>query len=203
MYAGIAQSPGALNVIDTATLTNVKTIPVNGSVHNVYVTPDGRFTVSGSVATGVISVVDTTTDEVVWTLKMSSGIRPMTFEANADGSTKRIFVQLSDYHGVAVVDWATRKEVTRWEHAVVPGAELHSDGLQAAPEVAYAGESSRIARQSLEAGIADKLAEMGVVCSFEELGQRASRCAWVGLEAFDRLTTSRRNLGTKEGKRVH
>ena len=57
----------------------------------------------------------------------------MTFEANADGSTKRIFVQLSDYPGGAVVDWATRKEVTRWEHAVVPGAELHSDGLQAAP----------------------------------------------------------------------
>ena len=133
VYAGIAQSPGALNVIDTATMTNVKTIPVNGSVHNVYVTPDGKFTVSGSVATGVISVVDTTTDDVVWTLKMSSGIRPMTFETNADGSTKRIFVQLSDYHGVAVVDWATRKEVTRWEHAVVPGAELHSDGLQAAP----------------------------------------------------------------------
>lgn len=133
VYAGIAQSPGALNVIDTATFTNVKTVPVDGSVHNVYVTPDGKFAVSGSVATGVISVVDTTTDEVAWTLKMSSGIRPMTFEANADRSTKRIFVQLSNYHGVAVVDWATRKEVTRWEHAVVPGAELHNDGLQAAP----------------------------------------------------------------------
>lgn len=133
VYAGIAQSPGALNVIDTATLTNVKTIPVNGAVHNVYVTPDGKFAVSGSVATSVISVVDTATDTVAWTYKETSGIRPMTFESNPDGSTKRIFVQLSNYHGVAVVDWATRTEVTRWEHAVVPGAELHSDGLQAAP----------------------------------------------------------------------
>jgi YVTN family beta-propeller protein len=57
----------------------------------------------------------------------------MTFETNPDGSTKRIFVQLSDYHGVAVVDWAQRKEVLRWEHAAVPGAETHTDGLQGAP----------------------------------------------------------------------
>ncbi|HUR32235.1 MAG TPA: cytochrome D1 domain-containing protein [Vicinamibacterales bacterium] len=133
VYAGIAQQPGAVDVIDTTTLTNVKTVPVTGSVHNVYVTPDGKFAVSGSVATGVISVIDTKTDEVAWTLKETSGVRPMTFEANPDGSTRRIFVQLSDYHGVAVVDWATRKEVARWEHAVVPGAETHSDGLQGAP----------------------------------------------------------------------
>jgi YVTN family beta-propeller protein len=133
VYAGIAQQPGAIDVIDTATLTNVKSIPVTGAVHNVYVTPDGKFAVSGSVASSVISVVDTSTDQVVWTLKMSSGIRPMTFETNPDGSTKRIFVQLSDYHGVAVVDWAQRKEVMRWEHATVPGAETHTDGLQGAP----------------------------------------------------------------------
>jgi YVTN family beta-propeller protein len=133
VYAGIAQQPGGVDVIDTATLTNVKTIPVTGAVHNVYVTPDGKFAVSGSVASSVISVIDAKTDEVVWTLKETAGIRPMTFETNPDGSTKRIFVQLSDYHGVVVVDWAQRKEVMRWEHAVVPGAETHTDGLQGAP----------------------------------------------------------------------
>ena len=37
-------------MIDTATLTNVKSVPVKGAVHNVYVTPDGKFAVSGSVA---------------------------------------------------------------------------------------------------------------------------------------------------------
>jgi YVTN family beta-propeller protein len=39
----------------------------------------------------------------------------MAFETNADGSTKRIFVQLSDFHGFAVVDFAQRKEVSRVE----------------------------------------------------------------------------------------
>jgi YVTN family beta-propeller protein len=37
----------------------------------------------------------------------------MAFERNADGSTKRIFVQLSDFHGFAIVDFAQRKEVGR------------------------------------------------------------------------------------------
>lgn len=133
VYAAIARAPGAVDVIDTATMTNVKSVAVKGAIHNVYVTPDGKYAVAGSIPEKTISVVDTATDEVAWTLPMSAGIRPMTFETNADGSTKRIFVQLSDYHGVAVVDWAQRKEVQRWEHAVVPGAETHTDGLQAAP----------------------------------------------------------------------
>jgi len=46
-------------------------------------------------------------DEIAWTVKLSSGIRPMTFDTNADGSTKRIFVQLSNFHGFIVVDMAT------------------------------------------------------------------------------------------------
>src|SRR4029077_19274307 len=109
VYAGIAQAPGALDVIDTRTETNIKTIPVEGSVHNVYVTPDGKFAVSGSVASSVITVVDTTTDTIAWTMKETSGIRPMTFTANPDGSTKEIIVQLSNYHGNVVIDFATHK----------------------------------------------------------------------------------------------
>lgn len=133
LYAAIAQAPGAVDVIDTATMTNVKSVAVTGAIHNVYVTPDGKYAVAGSIPEKTISVVDTATDEVAWALPMSAGIRPMTFETNPDGSTRRVFVQLSDYHGVAVVDWAQRREVQRWEHAVVPGAETHADGLQGAP----------------------------------------------------------------------
>jgi YVTN family beta-propeller protein len=39
----------------------------------------------------------------------------MTIETNPDGSTKRIFVQLSDLNGFGVVDFAARKEVARIE----------------------------------------------------------------------------------------
>ena len=57
----------------------------------------------------------------------------MIFDTNPDGSTRNIYVQLSNFHGFAVVDWATRKEIARIEHPAVPGAERHTDGLQAAP----------------------------------------------------------------------
>jgi len=40
-------------------------------------------------------------------------VRPLAFERNTDGSTKRIFAQLSDFNGFAVIDFATHKEVTR------------------------------------------------------------------------------------------
>jgi YVTN family beta-propeller protein len=133
VYVGIAQAPGAVDVIDTATMTNVKSVKVEGSVHNVYVTPDGKFAVSGSVGSSVISVIDTTTDTVAWTYKETSGIRPMIFDTNKDGSTRNIYVQLTDYHGVAVVDFATHMEVTRFELPAVPGEEKELEGLQGAP----------------------------------------------------------------------
>jgi YVTN family beta-propeller protein len=40
-------------------------------------------------------------------------VRPMAIEAGPDGATKRIFVQISDTNGFAVVDFAARKEVAR------------------------------------------------------------------------------------------
>jgi YVTN family beta-propeller protein len=133
VYVGIAQAPGALDVIDTATMTKVKSVPVTGSIHNVYVTPDGKFAVAGSIPQSTISIVDTATDTMVRTIKMSSGIRPMTFDKNADGSTKNIYVQLSNFHGLAVVDFATGKETRRIEHPPIAGEHAHTDGLQGAP----------------------------------------------------------------------
>ena len=59
-----------------------------------------------------MTVIDAATDQTAWTL-FEEGVRPMAFEANADGSTKRIFVQLSNVHGFAVVDFAQKKEVAR------------------------------------------------------------------------------------------
>lgn len=133
VYVGIAQAPGAVDVIDAVALTNAKSVTVDGAVHNVYVTPDGKYAVSGSVQTGVISVIDTATDTLAWQLKMDAGIRPMIFDVNPDGSTRHIYVQLSNYHGVAVVDFATRRETRRWELPVVAGQHKELEGLQGAP----------------------------------------------------------------------
>lgn len=133
VYVAIMEMPGAFDVIDVDSMTNIKTVPVNGAIHNVYVTPDSRYAVGGSIQTRTINVVDTATDELVWELEMSQGIRPMTFSTNPDGSTKSIFVQLSGFHGFAVVDFDKREEVARIEMPAVPGEEAHFDGLQGAP----------------------------------------------------------------------
>lgn len=133
VYVGISQAPGAVDVIDAVALAHVKSVKVDGAVHNAYVTPDGKFAVSGSVQTGVISVIDTRTDTLAWSVKLDAGIRPMTFDTNPDGSTRNIYAQLTNYHGIAVVDFATRKEVKRFEMPPVPGAHKELEGLQGAP----------------------------------------------------------------------
>ena len=133
VYVAIMQSPGAIDVIDVASMQKIKTVPVNGAIHNVYVTPDSRYAVGGSIQTRTINVIDTATDELVWTLEMSAGIRPMTFDTKADGSTHHIFVQLSGFHGFEVVDFDTREIVARIEHPPAAGQEPHYDGLQGAP----------------------------------------------------------------------
>jgi len=113
VYVGIAEAPGGVDVIDTATLTRVKTIPTKGPIHNAYVTPDGKYVVAGSIAGKSVNVIDAKTETPAWTLDEDLGVRPMTFAANPDGSTKWIFVQMSGLNGFAVVDFATHKEVKR------------------------------------------------------------------------------------------
>jgi YVTN family beta-propeller protein len=113
VYVSIARAPGAVDVVDTTSLERVKTIPVKGAVHNTYVTPDGKWVVSGSVQAKLFTVINQKTETVEWSLDMGLGVRPMAFVTNPDGSTKWILVQLSDFNGFAVVDFATRKEVTR------------------------------------------------------------------------------------------
>ena len=133
VYVAIAQAPGAVDVIDTTSMSNVKSIPVKGAIHNVYVTPDGKYAVAGSIPTSTINVIETAGNTVAWTLTLSAGIRPMAFTRNADGSTKEIVVQLSDFHGFALVDFATRKEVRRVTLPDPPGMEKETQGIQGAP----------------------------------------------------------------------
>ncbi len=113
VVVGIADDPGALDVIDTAELGVAKSIRVNGRLHNVYVTPDNKYVITGSIRTKVLTVIDLATEKIAWELALEEGVRPMAMEKAADGSVRRIFVQLSNLNGFAVVDFATHQEVER------------------------------------------------------------------------------------------
>jgi YVTN family beta-propeller protein len=113
VLVGIRSGDGAVDIIDAQSLSVSKTIPIHGSVHNIFVTPDDRFAVTGSIEAKIATVIDLHSEQVAWEIKFDSGVRPMTFEANPDGSTKRMFVQLNDVNGFAVVDFAKHAEVAR------------------------------------------------------------------------------------------
>jgi YVTN family beta-propeller protein len=118
VYVGIREAvgnnPGVADVIDTVSLTKVKSIRTEGPVHNLYVSPDGKYVVAGEAGgEGHVSVLDVATDTPAWFIKLGHGIRPMTMSKNPDGSTRSLFVQVGEYNGFVVVDFKTRKEVTR------------------------------------------------------------------------------------------
>jgi YVTN family beta-propeller protein len=133
IVVGIARGDGALDIIDPATLTLKKSVPVNGRLHNVYVTPDSKYVITGSIRNSVLTVIDLSTEQVAWELKLSGGVRPMAVEANPDGSTKRIFAQLSDLNGFAVVDFAARQETARIELPKTPTTFETDAGRNSAP----------------------------------------------------------------------
>jgi len=132
VYVGIVSEPGAVDVIDAKTLERVKSIPTRGGIHNVYVTPDGKHVVAGSIAGRNMMVIDARTDEPLWSL-FDEGVRPMAFETDRDGSTKRMFVQLSDLHGFAIVDFKARKEVGRVTLPEIPVEQRDAGPFNASP----------------------------------------------------------------------
>ena len=133
VYVAIVGGAGAVDVIDTTSLTRVKSLRTEGGIHNTYVTPDGKFVVAGSIVGKKINVIDQKTEEIVWTLPTEEGVRPMAFETNADGSTKRIFVELSNFNGFVTVDFATRKVVDKIPMPEVAASEKTTAGLQGSP----------------------------------------------------------------------
>ena len=130
VYVSIRKEPGVVDVVDTASLTLAKSIPIKGAVHNTYVTPDGRYVVAGSIAGKSLTVIDVATEQKVWEKVFDLGVRPMAFERGPDGSTSRIFVQLSDLNGFAVLDFKTQQETARITlPALAPGKkEVHEGG---------------------------------------------------------------------------
>src|SRR5262245_29609420 len=66
-----ANPSGGVDIIDTASLEKVKTIPIRGGIHDLNVTPDGKYVLAGSSRgarppANLMNVIDTKTNEIVW-----------------------------------------------------------------------------------------------------------------------------------------
>jgi YVTN family beta-propeller protein len=107
-----AAPSGGVDVIDTASLQNVKTIALRGGVHDLNITPDGKYLIAGASrgakpAANAMYVIDTRTNELARTVQMSPAPSPMAITKNPDGSTDKVYAQLGGFNGFAVVDFAT------------------------------------------------------------------------------------------------
>lgn len=133
VYVAIQMPDGGVDVIDTIKEERTKHIRVLRGVHNTFITPDSKHVVAGSTGGNVATVIDTETEQAVWSVHFEGGVRPLCFETNPDGSTKRMFVQITNLHGFAIVDWAQKKEVGRINLPDLPPAQRNSEGIQGSP----------------------------------------------------------------------
>jgi len=98
-----------VDIVDTASLEKVKSVEVGKGPHNVYRTPDGRYMIATAMEGENLTVIDIQTEQAVFNIAPGGVPRPVVIDANPDNSINRLFVQLSNLHGVEIIDWASRK----------------------------------------------------------------------------------------------
>jgi YVTN family beta-propeller protein len=128
-----ANASGGVDVIDTASLTNIKTIPIRGGIHDLNVTPDGKYVIAGSSRgakppANLMNVIDTRTNDFAWKFQMSPAPSPMAISSNPDGSTKWVFAQLGGLNGFQVVDFATQKKINEIKLPELPAEKQNRHG---------------------------------------------------------------------------
>src|SRR5947209_4035866 len=133
------EGAGALDIIDTASLEKVKSIPVKSGLHDIAVTADSKYAAAGSPPGHLLIVFDLKSTEIAWHVQYDEGIQPLTIESNPDGSGRRIFAQLGHTNGFSVVDFAKHEGVARIKLPDEPGgfpgpANGISHGIGIAPD---------------------------------------------------------------------
>jgi YVTN family beta-propeller protein len=128
-----AQPNGGVDVIDTVSLEKVKTISLKGGVHDLNVTPDGKYLIAGSSRgarppANMMDVIDTHTQEVAWSLLMNPAPSPMAVSKNPDGSTNTIYAQLGGLNGFAVVDFKTQAKTAEVKLPELPADKQNKSG---------------------------------------------------------------------------
>jgi YVTN family beta-propeller protein len=107
------RSESFVDIVDTASLERVKRVPVGKGPHNVYRTPDGEHMIATSMDENKLTVINVQSQEPEFAIPAGGVPRPLVIDADPGGAIRRLFVQLSDLHGFAVIDWASRKVTNR------------------------------------------------------------------------------------------
>jgi YVTN family beta-propeller protein len=111
VYVCIRQE-AVVAIVDTASLEVVKRVEVGRGPHNVYLTPDGRYMLATAMDDHKITAIDVVTEKPAFVIPAGGVPRPLAIDPAA-GEPKRLFVQLSNLHGFAVIDYASRETVRK------------------------------------------------------------------------------------------
>jgi YVTN family beta-propeller protein len=128
-----ANPSGGVDVIDTRSLEKVKTIAIRGGIHDLNITPDGKYVLAGSSRgarppANLMNVIDVSTNEITWKLVLSPAPSPMAISSNPDGSTKWIFAQNGTLNGFAVLDFATQAKINEIKLPDIPAEKQNKHG---------------------------------------------------------------------------
>jgi YVTN family beta-propeller protein len=96
-----------VDIVDTASLEKVKSVEVGKGPHNVYRTPDGKYMIATAMDGQKLTAIDVATEEPAFSIPAGGVPRPVVIDANPDKTINRLFVQLSNLHGVEIIDWAS------------------------------------------------------------------------------------------------
>jgi DNA-binding beta-propeller fold protein YncE len=143
IYAAIVSRP-LVDVIDIDTHSVIRSVSVRSTVHNIFITPDDSEVIAGlrgEVEPGepAFQIIDPKTDTVAWGMELTGHtqygrthheVRPMAFEAGADGTTTRAYAQATGINLVFVIDWKARKVVDLLRPPKLPLWKQNADGIQ-------------------------------------------------------------------------
>src|SRR5439155_19977 len=117
VYVAIIQEPGGVDVIDTASMARVKTIKTKGTIHNPYVTADGKTLVVCSRLNNYLYAYSLPDLKVIGSAELTGkGAGWVTL--TPDGKTAYVANPVTN--DVSVVDVKTMREVTKIPVGYVP-----------------------------------------------------------------------------------
>jgi YVTN family beta-propeller protein len=133
LYVGLF-GDSTVGVIDTATNTLTKTIPIPTGPHGLVVTSDGKWVYASSDGDSKLSVIDTRTDQVAVTIEV--GATPHGLAITPDDS--RVLVAGFGTNQVEAIDTRTNQIV--WQ---TPVAQPHNIAISPDGQTAYAGSQQQ------------------------------------------------------------
>src|SRR5665213_141895 len=115
----VSVNGGAVDIVDATTLKVTKTIqmrgPGEGGMHDIFLTPDGKYMLAGCCEQhpggDFLAAIDVQTEKVMWEVPFDNDVETFAIEAGPDNSSSRVFVETPQLHGFIVVDFATHKQV--------------------------------------------------------------------------------------------